>query len=389
MRVAHVSPSFYPAVGYGGPIEASYQLCRWLARAGAQVRVLTTDANGLEARLEESSGREVELDEGLGVRYCRRFARHSVAPHLLRALPSYVRWADVVHLTAIYSFPTIPTLAACRAFGKPLVWSPRGALQRWDRSRRVWAKALWETVCGAIAPERVIFHATSEEEARETENRFWGARACVVPNGVTVPEELRHVASSGRLRLLYFGRLDPIKGLENLLEACAIAQREGGDRLHLTIAGDGDARYVSTLRRRITDLGISGAVSMNGWVDNPAKRRLFEHTDVMVVPSYKESFAIVVAEALSYGVPVIASRGTPWEQIEEVDCGLWIANDPVSLASAIDRVRTMPLKEMGERGRAWVAKEFDWSQIARRMLDIYCQLAGERDGARNPRGWRR
>jgi glycosyltransferase involved in cell wall biosynthesis len=199
----------------------------------------------------------------------------------------------------------------------------------------------------------------------------------MVPNGVTVPERLKHISSNGELRLLYFGRLDPIKGLENLFEACAMARRECGVRLHLTIAGDGERRYVSVLRRQITNLGIASIVSMHGWADNGQKRSLFEQTDVVVVPSYKESFAIVVAEALSCGIPVVASRGTPWRQMEEVGCGLCVANDPKSLAGAIDRVSRMPLREMGERGRDWMEREFNWARIAARMVDVYLRLQGE------------
>ena len=56
---------------------------------------------------------------------------------LLGALAEQVRWADVVHLHAAYSFPTIPKLLAARMLKRPVVWTPHGALQRWSGSRRV------------------------------------------------------------------------------------------------------------------------------------------------------------------------------------------------------------------------------------------------------------
>src|SRR5579872_3926448 len=52
MRVLHVSPSFYPAHVYGGPTQSTYQLCRSLAKLGNEVRVLTTDADGLHTVLD-------------------------------------------------------------------------------------------------------------------------------------------------------------------------------------------------------------------------------------------------------------------------------------------------------------------------------------------------
>ena len=57
---------------------------------------------------------------------------------------------------------------------------------------------------------------------------------------------------------------------------------------------------------------------------------------------------MVVAEVLAHGVPVIASRGTPWSGTEEHGCGPWVENDPATLAAAIQRMSTMALSENGE-----------------------------------------
>lgn len=374
MKVVHVFPWFYPAKVYGGPIASGLQLCRHLVRQGLTVRVLTTDANGHHSVLDVVKDRDVFLDESLYVRYCPRLVRHSVSPMLLRLLPSYIRWADVVHLTAVYSFPTIPTLVGCRLLGKPLLWSPRGALQRWKGSRRVLAKTIWEYVCRTVIPRRLALHVTSEEEARESAARLPAAQICVVPHGVEIPEEARRISGRGGLRLLYLGRLDPIKGLENLFEACAIARRESRLRLRLTVGGDGKEGYVISLRRRLDNLGIAELVSLQGWADDGQKRKLFEETDVLVMPSNTENFGMVVAEALAHRVPVIVSRGTPWRRVEETGCGLWVSNDPHSLADAIVRMSRMPLGEMGERGRRWMMQEFAWPTVANRMVNAYRSL---------------
>jgi len=88
----------------------------------------------------------------------------------------------------------------------------------------------------------------------------------------------------------------------------------------------------------------------------------------------------VVAEALAYAVPVIASRGTPWAEIELAGCGLWVANDPASLASAIERMSTMPLREMGERGRTCIADRYSWERCAAEIVGLAKSLL-ESDGA--------
>jgi len=378
MRVAHIAPSFYPAVKYGGVIESLRQLCCWLARSGAEVRVLTTDAGGRSERLRTMSGKSVEASTGVEVHYCRRIVGQSAAPDLLRRLMRYVQWSDVVHLTAVYSFPTIPTLLACRILKRPLVWSPHGAFQRWPGSRHVVAKAGWERVCRAVMPRRLIMHVTSRAEGGETSDQMPGAEIRVVPNGVEVPAAAAHAPRDGTLRLLYLGRLDPKKGLEQLLDACELVERRASPGWTLTIAGRGEQSYVDGLERRARELGIGRRLSMLGWVDHHLKAALFASADVLVMPSHTENFGMVVTEALAHGVPVIASRGTPWHEVENVGCGLWVSNDPESLSGAIERAARLPLREMGARGREWMLRDFNWPAVARRMLDVYQELAESR-----------
>ena len=376
MKILHVVPSFHPATVYGGPVQAVYGLTRALARAGCDVRVLTTNTNGRH-RLDVATDRDIRLEDGVSVRYCPRQARASVSLPLLGRLAAEVRAADVVHLAATYSFPTIPTLLACRRLGRPLVWSPRGGVLRWQRSRRAALKRVWEAACGAVAPSRLILHATSSEEADACARRFKTIRCVVIPNGVDVPADVLHVAGNGTLRLLYVGRLDPIKGVENLLSACRLLREAPALAVRLTVAGDGNRTYVERLATLRDGLGLSD-VSFIGAVDAAAKRRAFEAADLLVLPSHSESFGIVAAEALAHGVPVIAGYGTPWSGLEANGCGLWTDNSPEALAAAIRRAQSMPLREMGQRGREWMREDFGWDGIAQHMLAVYRDLDGGR-----------
>ena len=370
MKILHVSPSFYPTRAYGGTIRSSYGLCRGLTQLGCEVRVLTTDTDGIGRNLEIANDRDVEVD-GLQVRYCRKLFRNSVSAGLLRVLGEYVAWADVVHLIAVYSFPTFPTLAYCRRLQRPLVWSPRGSLQRWDGSTRVGTKFVWEGVCQIVAPkDRVVLHTTSEEEARHSQARFPGVRAVVVHNGVELPAYIRRTEPSAELRMTYLGRLHPIKGIENLLDACKLMDGDA-DPWHLTIAGSGDGDYSNVLKSKVEKLGLQGRVEFAGEVFGEAKENLFADSDVLVAPSYVENFGMVIAEALAHEVPVIAGRGTPWEGLESNQCGLWVDNDARSLAAAIRRMRALPLREMGRRGRCWMQREFSWEAVSRQMLNVF------------------
>jgi glycosyltransferase involved in cell wall biosynthesis len=377
VRVLHVTPCFAPAWVYGGLPESAYQFARHLARAGAAVRVLTTDANGWGKRLDPAAIAEYAHRDGVEVRYCARVARQSVSVELLGALADQMRWADVIHLHAAYSFPTIPTLLAARLLKRPVIWTPHGAFQRWSGSRRVGLKSLWKKVCIAVASRELVFHVTSTEEVQETRERFPRGTIQQIPNGVEIPPTLNHEPRSARLRLGFVGRLDPKKGIENLLAACRILKERSGPDFSLAIAGSGASEYEAHLRREIGRLELVSEVAMLGDIRGEDKRWMFERTDVIVAPSFTENFAIVVAEALAHGAAVIASTGTPWEAVERVGCGLWVNNDPTSLAGAIIKINSMPIAEMGERGRRWMAADFSWEKCASEMLTLYKSMAAQ------------
>lgn len=370
MKIGYVTPSYHPAYIYGGPTYSALGLSTALARGGCDVRVLTTDANGRDRTLEVDTTSEVELEPRLRVRYCHRVAVDSVSPAFLRELRPLVEWADVVHLTAVYNFSTLPTLFAAKGRGKPLVWTPRGGLLRWEGSRRPAMKQGWETLCRVLMPPRAALHATSQREADQSRARFPNLPVFVIPNGVDIPAPSPKEEST-TLRLLSLGRLDPIKGLENLFLALAKVGRRGSSAWRLVVAGDGAPAYVESLRAQTARLRIAENVNFVGHVEPWEKSGLFAQTDVLVAASHSENFGMVIAEALARAVPVIVSRGTPWSGVEQVGCGLWVDNDPESLCNAIERMRDLPLADMGKRGRAWMQDEYSWAHVAERMMQTY------------------
>src|SRR5262249_29880470 len=145
----------------------------------------------------------------------------SVSPSLLRLLLRYIRWADVVHLMAVYSFPTIPTLALCRLIQKPVVWSPRGMFQRWQGTRKQTMKSAWDSLCKLISPKTAVLHFTSNQEAEESAPRMRGFDSVIIPNSLEIPDSVSKIPHS-TFRFLYLGRLDEKKGIENLIDAFAL-----------------------------------------------------------------------------------------------------------------------------------------------------------------------
>jgi glycosyltransferase involved in cell wall biosynthesis len=394
VNVVFIIPAFHPATYWGGSAVSVLSLCNLLASLESMdLEVVTTDASG--AKRTHSAfrrSRSVRYPAGYNVHFYPGLFGTDISPAMLFALWGRIRKADVVHLSGVYSPPTMPALMACRLFRKPLVWSPHGSWQRWERSTRVKSKRVWDRVCRAIAPKRLVLHTTSKEEAQATMKRFPGVQVVVLPNGVDVPRDVAQVEECSPLRIVYLGRLDPKKGIENLMSAC---KRLNDIEWCLIMAGSGHPGYVRQLKNRISELGFvgheaqtspslvygcngtkagSGHMTLIGEVEGLAKKTLFENAHIVVVPSFTENFGMVVAEALAHGVPVIASTGTPWQRVEEIGCGLWVNNDPETLAKAIEQMSKMSLREMGSHGRNWMQREFSWSDRAKEMRALYQSL---------------
>jgi glycosyltransferase involved in cell wall biosynthesis len=175
----------------------------------------------------------------------------------------------------------------------------------------------------------------------------------------------------GILRLLYIGRLHPIKGIENLLFA---VKALSGEKLILSIYGEGDETYSIRLRQLVRHMHLDRCVTFRGHVEGAEKTAAFAQADVCIVPSFTENFGMVVAEALGHGVPVIVSKGAPWADVEKHNCGLWVENAPVELASAISCMRNKSMQEMGVRGRNWMKERYAWNVISAKMLSVYGAL---------------
>jgi len=197
----------------------------------------------------------------------------------------------------------------------------------------------------------------------------------MIPLGTTVPPSIRgQNKREDNLRLLFLGRLHPIKGLENLLRACKLLDLSCQRNWVLRIAGSGEPSYSRGIQKLSIDLGLRDRVEFLGRVSRGMLCDLFAQSDLTVVPSYSENFGHTVVESLAHAVPVIVSDGTPWKRVEEIGCGIMCSNSPEELAKAIQRVSGLDLRSMGERGREWMKSEFSWSQCAKCVEDACCAL---------------
>ncbi|MDO6588961.1 glycosyl transferase family 1 [Loktanella sp. D2R18] len=370
MKILHISPSFYPATYWGGPIWSTKAICDGVAQQpGFALQALTTDAAG-----PDRQARVTPEPLPYPVRYTRRIAGHAIAPGLLARLPQAVAWADIVHLTGTYSFPTLPALACARALGKPLIWSPRGALQAtadWSDAPRRHTKQLFEHLAQFLRGADVTLHVTSDAEARQSTQRLGAIRTVMIPNSVAIPPAAPR-STRRPSRLLFLGRLHPKKGLDLLCAAMAGLPAH----VHLDVYGTGDAAYIAQLKQE-----CGPRIHFHGHADGVAKERAFADADLFVLPSHSENFGIAIAEALAHGVPVLTTTQTPWQRLDSIGCGACIDLKTSDLAQEINGLLGRDLGVMGGRGRRWMQQEFSSTAMTARFVELYQEVAARRTTA--------
>jgi glycosyltransferase involved in cell wall biosynthesis len=170
-----------------------------------------------------------------------------------------------------------------------------------------------------------------------------------------------------------------------LVEAWASIARCHGTA-KLVVAGPDDRNHRAEVERVVAERGVGSHVEFTGFVSGEAKARLFATATCLVLPSATENFGNVVAEALAYGVPVIASTGTPWRGLLTHRCGWWVEPRLDAMAATLDEALSESVAgrvDRGLRGRRWMTDEFSWPSVARRMAEFYLSIVD-----RQPRGHR-
>ena len=180
--------------------------------------------------------------------------------------------------------------------------------------------------------------------------------------------------------ILYVGRIEPLKGLDILINAMALLDGRRDTRL-LVVGGElrGD-KTLDRLRSLVDSLDLTDKVTFTGAVVQSELPRYYGAADVFAMPSYYESFGLAALEAMACGTPVIASRvGGLKTFIKDGETGYLIPwRCPEPFAQRLEVLLANPsLREAMGRAARSQAHQMGWDGVAERMLDFYSDLTGD------------
>lgn len=200
----------------------------------------------------------------------------------------------------------------------------------------------------------------------------------VLPMGVPLRPLRMRRPSAGPVRAITVARLHPVKGVPDLVDAIALARRDGAE-ISLDIVGDGPER--AEVEARVARQGLGAAVRLHGMQPPEAVARLLDGSDLFVLNSRTspqgdvEALGISMLEAMAAGLPVVAARhGGIVEAVDPEVTGLLVEEgDTAALARALVRMTQDPAARvaMGGAGRARVERDYDERKSVARLKELY------------------
>ncbi|MEI7742682.1 MAG: glycosyltransferase family 4 protein [Chloroflexota bacterium] len=363
MKIGLVSPYVYPLPG--GVTQHVRFLYENLRLRGHEVRILTS-SHGLQ---RSSEGDVVRLGKGFSMPANGSVGTITLSPRYVsqvRELLDRERF-DVLH----FHEPFVPFLSLVilgesqsvnigtfHAYGG---WSP--AYQFGKMAMRSYAERLHGRIAVSAAARHFI-------------DRYFPGDYKVIPNGVDPIRFQRAVPltrwQDGTRNILFVGRFEPRKGVLDLLKAYRLVRKSGMEDTRLLLVGGGPQerearRYVAT--RRLQGVHFLGRVS------DDERNQLFRTADVYVTPATgRESFGIVLLEAMAAGAPIVASDIHGYKGVVRRgrEALLVPPKDHDALAEAISTL--LRDKEMAARMSAAGlvrAEEFSWPRVTAKVDDYY------------------
>lgn len=342
MRCLIVTGLFYPSK-LGGPAKTVYWIAKSLVSSGLSVKVVTTNRH-----IEDPSVKFNKWTwmDNIQVMYCSssilsplKTIYHSIAQ---------MRVCDVLILSSFCYYPNFFVALFFALSSQKIIWSPRGELFE-SAINDSKLKLLYFKLIKLLFAKRVIFHATSEEEVNRLKKHLGeNIKTELIPNYIELPEKKPRI-ETGNDYFLYVGRIAPIKALDNLIIGLSKSTKFIESNVKLLIAGEVENKYknyYNNLLQIIADHpNLSDKISFLGNIDGDEKYELYANAFCTVLLSHSENFGNVIVESLSQGTPVIASKGTPWNQLNEYKAGYWIDNNPDQISKTVNLVLSLNKEE--------------------------------------------
>lgn len=392
MKLLHISPSYYPAFRFGGPIQSVHLLNKALVKKGVKVDVLTTNAGNSKKSIGEWMHECIKKDgwchfDGIRVRYLDfvGYEHYNFSLQMVKEIWKIIDDYDLVHITAVWNFPVLAGALISLIKKKPYIISPRGVFHQEALTSKsgIVKKLYFNLFAKHYLQKAAGIHYTSQIEKVESELILKHNNGFVVPNGIDISSIALSYENKEKIfdikYILILGRIDRIKGFDILIPAFANIIKKFND-LILVIAGDDKSPYAQEVRKMIEDpprrtgMKISNNIIFTGQVTGDDKWALYKNAFMFVLPSYSENFGMSVVEAMACGCPVVISDKVGiYKEVADNNAGVIVKTELKSVEEGILKLlNDEKLREtISVNGKAMAAKYYDIDKVSDEMIEVY------------------
>ena len=346
---------FEPGYKAGGPIRSVVNFANNFSN-DLEIFVLTTDRDlgDTQAYNGITADQWISYNENVQVFYASpQWLSWSAIKNAVRKINP-----DIIYLNSMYSkFYSLYPLLMKRAGMIPgrIILAPRGMLKQSAVEFKQGKKKIFLKLFRTLGLQRnVHFHCTDATEQADVKKYFGEVRSTVLANSPGTQKKFQPppYKTAGSAKLIFIGRMHPIKNLHYLLELL----KDVKQNISLTvIAGLEDRAYNEECQNLAKRLPAHVSVDFKGELAHHELEAPLQQHHLFVLPTKGENFGHAIFEALSAGRPALISDQTPWRKLEDHKAGWDVSLDqPQQFAAAIEKVAAMDNETMNEWCRgAW------------------------------------
>ncbi len=369
---------------YGGPTYSIPIQCIGTQRLGCQMSfVVSESSKPWEEKLIGEGVKMINLSDP------KSSLEHSFAVPLFKYLRKCDDYPDIIHIHGVWMPEEHYAASFARKHNIPYVINPRGDMEtarmNYNRLKKIKKMFAWKLYSQNDVENAACIITTSTQELEGVRKLGIKTPIAIIPNGIELdafPKKVVHKHGDKKV-LLFLSRINPIKGLEFLLEAWSKLPSYLLSEWELHIAGNSDPKdYICSLKEKVKKLSIQDTVKFIGPITGEAKLQKYQNSNLFVLPTLNENFGNVVAEAMMCECPVITTTNAPWSCLNEDKCGWWIDLSIENLHKTL--VESMSLSdeerhELGKKSRKCIIARYSAESVAKKTYRLYEWVLGLSD----------
>lgn len=375
-----MSPSYFPAHSFGGPIQSVHLLNTHLCKC-IDLEIYTTNA-GLTNDTNITINKKTFIGNTPITYFSFLGYQHfNFSIYMFFALFKNVRNFDLVHITAVWNFTSLAAALACQFHKIPYIVSPRGTIypETMAMGRASFKAWYMKYLALPFLKKSAAIHYTAEDEMQKVQQHLGLQNGIVIANGIAAVKNKKTAFPEfipNTEFLLFLGRIDAKKGLDLLIDAFRDTSKINLN-LILVIAGPDSNGHLQVIKNKIKLHNLQQKVVFTGQVLGLQKQQLYCHAKAFILSSYSENFGMAVVEAMAYGCPIIISNQVGiYKDILQYNAGIVTETTIESVKNGILEAISSPDNniKMIENAQKLVHQKYDISQVAKEFLQLYTSI---------------